>query len=290
MIEQALYNHLSAQESLAPYLATYADKLAVFNQEAPADEDGLWGYGSQYGRIVFVEDIQGDPERTMGGTLVVDIMCKEDEQFPEEIAPIVRQLIHGYFFFNGKFTAAAQFKNLSYFKQPTDQVTGCTITFDLLAFPVMTTAFPDVIARINEWTAQIPDIFVINHDSLPDTAWKPTDGESAVYWRCGAEVPAGTIPDTFQTIWRKSTVYCHIFSADISRMGEVARDIIYRLYAAKRLLKDGETPIMVNTKNSINFGADPLRTGQITVEAVYGIIVHMAPDGKLENIRYDQRS
>ena len=289
MIEQALYNHLSTQDVLAPYLTTYADKLAIFNQEAPADEDCLWGEGSQYGRIVFEEDIQGDPERTMGGTLAVDIMCKEDEQFLEEIEPIVRHLIHGYFFFNGKFAAAAQFKNLSYFKQPTDHVTGCTLTFDLLAFPVMTTAVPDVISRINEWSSHIPNILVINHDSLPNTAWKPTEGESAVYWRCGPEVPAGWIPDTFQTVWRKTTVYCHIFSTDISTMGEVARDIVYRLYATKRLLKDGETPLMVNPKNSINFGADPLRTGQVTVEATFGVIVHRRPDGNLENIRYDQR-
>ena len=32
MIEQALYEHLQAQEDLLPYLATYASKMAIFNQ------------------------------------------------------------------------------------------------------------------------------------------------------------------------------------------------------------------------------------------------------------------
>ena len=69
MIEQALYEHLQDQEALLPYLATYASKMAIFNQEAPADTDPLWGSGPQYGRIVFAVDLQGDPERTMGGML-----------------------------------------------------------------------------------------------------------------------------------------------------------------------------------------------------------------------------
>ena len=284
MIEQALYKHLLEQASLSPYLAAYDGKPAIFNQEAPADMDPGWGPGSQYGRIVFVEDIQGDPERTMGGILAVDIMCEEDKQFPEEIEPIVRQLIHGYFFSNGHFVVAAQFKNLSYFKQPTDRVTGCTITFDLLAFPVLTTTEPDVIARINEWTSTLPGIHVINHDELPAEAWKPTGAESAVYWRLVTEAPARWIPDTFQTIWRTATVKCHIFSCDNATASTVARNIITRLYAAKRLLKADEAPIMVNQRNTHDAGSDPLRTGQVAVEATFGVVVHFQNDEVINHI------
>lgn len=287
MIEQALYKHLLEQASLAPFLAEYNGSLAIFNQEAPADADELWGTGPQYGRVVFAVDLQGDPERTMGGSLAVDIMCKENEQFPEEIEPIIRDLIHGYFFSSGTFTVAAQWKNSSYFTEPTDHVTGCTVAFELLAFPVMTTIDPDVVARLNEWSAQIPGLHVINYDGLPGTAWKPTGDESAVYWRCGPEAPAGWIPDTFQTIWRKTTVKGHIFSKDMVTTGTVAREIVYRLYAAKRLIKSGEAPIMVNQRNSIELGADPLRTGQVTVEATFGVIVHIQPDPGLLNIHYE---
>ena len=106
MIEQALYEHLKARPELSERLATYNKVPAVFNQEAPADTDPLWGKGPQYSRIVFAEDIQGDPERTMGGTLVVDIMCK-DGDFPEDLEPLVRELIDGYFFSNSTFTRGA---------------------------------------------------------------------------------------------------------------------------------------------------------------------------------------
>lgn len=289
MIEQALREHLLAQTELTDFLGIWADTPAIFNQEAPADNDDQWEPGHQYGRIVFAVDLQGDPERTMGGILTVDIMCKKDEQFPEEIEPVARQLIHGYFFSNGKFTAYAQWRNSSYFTESTDEVTGCTLAFDLLAFPIITTSAPDIIVRFNDWTALSSEyLYVINRDELPAAAWKPTGSESAVYWRLVTDNPARWIPDTFQTIWRTATVKCHIFSEDNATAATVARNITTKLYADKRLLKSGETPIMVNRQNSTDLGADPLRTGQVTVEATYAIVVHFENDGKLQNINYNK--
>lgn len=285
MIEQALYQHLQAQEALQPYLATYDAKKAIFNQEAPADNDKLWGTGPQYGRLVFAVDLQGDPERTMGGLLSVDILCKEDEQFPEEIEPILRSLIHGYFFCRDKFVAAAQWKNSSYFTEPTSKVTGCTVTFDLLAFPIITTSTPDVVARLNEWTSQFPNVHVINHAPLPTPAWKPAGGEAAVYWRRVTVRPAVWIPNTFQTIWRAATIRGHIF-AEPAEVSTLSEKILIGLYAAKRLLKDGEAPIMVNRTNTTDDGADALRTGQLTVEATYGVIVHFENGELIKDIKY----
>lgn len=284
MIETALYQHLIAQADLAQYLTTYNAVPAVFNQEAPADNDPLWGDGPQYGRIVFAVDIKGDPERTMGGTLAVDIQCKENLQFPEVIEPIVRELIHCWFFSSGTFTVEAQWKTSSYFTEPTDKVTGCTIIFDLLAFPIMSTGSPDVIERINAWTNEIEGLHVINYVELPSTAWKPEGTDSAVYWRLVTDAPAVWIPDTYQTIWRTSTIKCHIFSENHTIADSVARNIITQLYTDKRLMKQGESPIMVNQRNRVDYGADPLRTGQVTVEATYGIIVYTEPDQNLTSI------
>ena len=287
MIEQALYEHLISKNELTDFLGKYAGKPAVFSQEAPADNDDKWEDGKQYARIVFAVDIQGDPERAMGGTLAVDIVCKDGEPFPEDIEPVARKLIHGYFFSADSFTVAAQWKNSSYFTEPTNEVCGCTIAFELLAFPVITTSNPDIIARINAWTAsRFEDVHVINYDKLPASAWKPTEAKSAVYWRKVQDAPAGWIPDTFQTIWRTATVRCHIFSDSHAIASFVGREIITRLYAEKRILKSGETPIMVNRRNTEDLGADPLRTGQVSVEATYGIVTHRRTDEMLQHITY----
>lgn len=285
MIEQALYQHLQEQEALRPYLATYMAKMAIFNQEAPADTDPEWTDGPQYGRIVYAVDLQGNPERIVGGMLAVDILCKEDEQFPEEIEPILRPLIHGYFFSCGKFVASAQWKNTSYFTEPANKVTGCTVAFDLLAFPVLTTSSIDVIARLNKWTSEIEGLYVINEDELPAPAWKPKSGESAVYWRRIRVGPSAKIRDRYATIWRTATIKGHIFSEDIAHASAVAEDIIFRLYSAKRLLQPGESPIMVDDRNTLDDGADPLMTGQLTVEATYGINRYAKTEQTIQNIQ-----
>lgn len=298
MIETTLYKHLISQTELAEYLTTYNGRPAVFSQSAPSDEDKRWRNGPKYNRIVFAEDTQGDPERIMGGTLVVDIMCAEtdgNKYFPEDIEPIVRKLIDGWFFSKGTFTVAAQWKTTSYFTEPTDKVTGCTVAFELLAFPVSNYA-PNVVAQFNEWTTKFQGIHVINRDMLPEAAWKPRDGESAIYWRIATERQSNWIASTYHTLWKTASVKGYIFSATPAEASEVAYRITTQLYADKRLktrtgelLRVGESPIMVNTNNTVDNGADPLRTGQLTIEATYGVIAHDVTENSLKNINTLQK-
>lgn len=289
MIEQALYEHLVSQAGLTDGLTSYNGAPAVFNQKAPADPDALWADGPQYPRVVFYVDLQGDPERTMGGSLAIDVQCPEDGTPPEELEPVIRDLVHGWFFSGGGFVAAAQWKQSRYFTEPTEQVVGCTVSFDLLAFPVLTTDEPDVVGRLNQWTAELDQrLHVINYADLPASAWRPADGESAVYWRLVKDDPAGWIPDTFQTIWRTATVRGHVFSQDIQTAAQTARSILTGLYTDKRLLRSGEAPIMVNRRNTDDLTADPLRTGQLTVEATYGVIVWTAPKKRFQTIEIER--
>lgn len=293
MIEQALYQHLQEQDSLLPYLAEYDGKMAIFNQTAPSDKDTKWGEGPQYGRIVFSVDLKGDPERTLGGKLTMDILCKEGEQFPEDIEPILRPLIHGYFFCRKKFVVSAQWLDTKPFNEPTNSLNGCTLFFDLLAFPISSYA-PHVITQFNEWSSTFENLHIINRDPLPTVAWKPEKGQSAIYWRVAKEEQCRWIPTTFSTVWMTAFVRGYIFSETPAAAAEVAHKLQMRLYADKRLRKDGallragESPIMVNSKISVDNGADPLRTGQMTVEATYGVVVAFEPDpeqvGVIQNI------
>lgn len=295
MIEQALYEHFQGQDILSSYLAVYGGKMAIFSQEAPNDKDSNWESDSQYGRIVFLVDLQGDPARTLGGTLTVDIQCEEGKQFPEDIEPIVRHLIHGYFFCQNTFSVSAQWRDSSYFTEVTKHVTGCTMTFALLAFPISTYA-PGVIAQFNEWSSTIENLHVINHDPLPSGAWKPSDGQTAIYWRVAKEEQCPWIRSTATTVWQSATVKGYIFSETPALAAEVANHLKIRLYTDKRLKKNGEllrageSPIMVNHKITVDNGADPLKVGQLTVEATYGVVVHYEPDpekdGAIQNIKY----
>jgi len=175
MIEQAIYQRLLNSEILTPHLAAYAGKPAIFYQKAPPDTNPLWRSGEQYGRVVFAVDEEGDPARNVGGQLFVDVFCES----PETLEKLVRASLHGYFFTENNCTTAAQWEDSRYFTPLDDpKINGVTLTFSLLAFPLLTTQNPDVITRFNDWTAQtFPQIAVIGRSDLPE-AWKPNAEKS----------------------------------------------------------------------------------------------------------------
>ena len=162
MIEEQVRQHLLEQDLLKQYMATYADTMAIFFQEAPDDTDEFWGKGSQYGRIVFYIDMQDDPQRNISGTLSINLFCENGtEQIPEEIAPILKSLIDGYFFSNDKVTMAAQWSGTQLFSEPTKKVIGATLIFALMDFPNQETTEPDPIRLINDWTfKELPQILI----------------------------------------------------------------------------------------------------------------------------------
>jgi len=286
MIDKAIYAHLCANSELSTLLTRYAGKPAIFHQEAPADTDPLWANGPQYGRLIFALDVQNDPARKMGGSLSIDVQCESGKQLPETYEPLVRSLVDGYFFTDEGHTMAAQWVDSRYFSEPNEQINGVTLLFELLAIPMRTTVNPDVIERLNEWTAlSFPKIVVLNRE-VPAAAWKPSEENPAIYWRVHQVQPAGWIPDTHQTIWRTAVVMGHVFAVDGNAAAELADQIVQKLYYDRRLLRQGESPIMVDRNNSIDMGADALRTGQITVEATYGVIVYRKLDNLLNHIYY----
>lgn len=343
MIDQSIYEHLVTCPELTSQLTRYAARPAVFNQQAPADTDPLWDEGAQYARVIFALDMQNDPTRTLGGSLLIDAQCQAGQDSPERLETLIRHRIDGCFFSSNTSAedtsnditsddiihdnttrndttspggatdiVAAQWADSQYFTEPTEHVNGVTVRFTLLAFPRLTTHVPDVIARLNEWTAaRFPALLVIHQSPLP-AVWKPGDDihptesttspfdaetsllapgtsplvGSAIYWRVDSLKPAGWIPDTHQTAWRTALLRGHLFAVDVTTAADCAHAILHQLSRDKRLAKTGESPILVSQTNRVDIGADALRTGQITVEATFGEITRQVPFCPLRSIHY----
>lgn len=278
MIESALYKHLQAQERLlSPYLAIYGGKMAVFNQEAPADTDSGWETQSQYGRLVFAIDLSEDTERKYSGTMAVDVVCEKGKQLPEEMEPIVRSLIDGYFFSTDEGTMAAQWSGSNYFTDATEKIIGVTLTFGLLAFPNQLTIEPDPVRLLNLWSSTElkeelgSNLHVIGHDTMKN-AWKPTNEAPAIYWRLTNVNPTAWIPDTLNCSWHTAQISGHILAPDKTVCASITRLIVNMLTMKMRLIFEDQSPLMVDRNIRINLGQDQMRTGQITLDAVYGIL------------------
>lgn len=290
MIDVALYNHLIDQEEIFRDLLTTYDGLpAIFNQEAPDDQDEKWASGAQYGRIVFAVDMREDPERAASGSLMVDIMCKKGfpSPPPEEIEPVVRKLIDGYFFpTENQGVMATQWKTSNSFSVPDQQIAGVTIVFSILAFPLQSTCTdPEPIFLLNEWTKDLyANSYVIGHDSLPIEAWKPSDACPAIYWRVVQTSKCSWIPDTYAVSWRTAVLKCHIMAPSYHEVSNILTDMSYRLSLAKRLpFKDG-SPLFTDRNIQTQPGADPLRTGQLTIEGTFGILTPIEQGLPLKSI------
>lgn len=286
MLDKAIYEHLSGNPELAPMLTRYAEKPAVFSQDAPADTDPKWAGGEQYGRIIFALDVQGDPARAMGGNLAVYVQCVAEQQEPEALEPVVRQLIDGYFFTDNGCTMAAQWVDSRYFTEASERVRSVALSFSLLAFPLLSATTTKVTQRVNEWTAErFPELLVINHHTLP-AVWKPGKEKCAVYWRVASVNPAKWIPDTYQTVWRTAILKCHVFAPDVSKAALIAQEIIMQMYADRRIWNREDGQIMFDRDNTFDSGADALREGQATVEATFGEIVQRKSGNPLNHINF----
>ena len=271
MIERALYQHLQSCIELEPFLASHSGRMAIFNQEAPDDMDKGWD-ATQYGRLVFAVDMTDDPERNVSGVLQVDYMCEKDKQAPEEVEPIIRPLMDGYFFKSAEGTIAAQWRASNYFTTTTEKVVGVTLTYDLLAFPNQKTIEPDPITLLNKWTSEsIDGVVVIGYDELPDV-WRPAEKSVAIYWQLGQIQKCNWIPDTYNCSWQTATINGHIMAPDENTAILIARWISSVLTIKKRLIFDDNSPLMLDRNIRVNPTLDMLRTGQITLEGTYGIL------------------
>ncbi len=286
MLDKAILEHLSHNTELASMLTQYDGKPAVFSQEVPTDAAAKWADGAQYGRIVFALGVQGDPARVMGGSLMVDVMCETGVQAPEELEPVVRKLIDGYFFTDNGCAMAVQWVDSRYFTEASEPVCGVTLSFSLLAFPMLSVPTVKVTQRMNGWTAErFPELLVINHHALP-TVWKPEGEKCAVYWRVASVKPAGWIHDTYQTVWRTAILKCHVFAPDVSKAAQTAQEFTLQLYEDGRIWNREDGQIMFDRNNSFDASADALREGQVTVEATFGEIVRRKSGNPLNHINY----
>lgn len=183
-------------------MASYGDYLAVFNTSAPDDMDEEWGC-SQFPRCVFKLNMQADAERKISGRLYIDVMCENDTESvrPEELEAIVRSAVDGCFFSTPEMTISAQWSTSEDFTEKDSKVAGFTLIFDVLAYPVQETEYPDPVLAVNLWMITLyPDAYVIGIDDLPE-AWKPSYESPALYCRLSGLSESPRMKSTAAVTW-----------------------------------------------------------------------------------------
>lgn len=273
MIEPIIYQHLSHSIILPEYLTTYAGKPAIFNMMAPADTEPEWEDQQQYPRLIFELNMQEDPERKISGTLMVDYYYPSDAgYFREDIEPIIKKSLDGWFFSDETDTIAAQWQQTDPFTTPDtgNRIVGFTMTFNVIAFPSQLTTDPDPVKTLNDYIKKLYEnctLVGIDNVSQP---WKPSEEKPAVYCRM-TRIEPGKITGGYHVTWYDATIQVHILSPSKNTNSIVLKTIIEELQAATRIIMPDDSPFMIN-RMIVDNGADALRAGQLTVTGIYGVL------------------
>lgn len=271
-MEGIIYNYLCNCEELSEKLTTWADSPAIFQTKAPDDKDEDWGK-TQYPRLIFDLDMQADSERKVSGQLMIDVMCEDKSESVqvEELESIVKEAVDGCFFSNTDLTISAQWRSSNQFENGDDDVIGVTLVFDVLAYPNQITESPDPIKATNLWIKTLyKDAYVIGKDTLPET-WKPTNESPAIYCSLFRVGESPRMKSTYSVDWIGAELHIYVMAPSENVRATISKQIIQLLIHATRIILDDGSPMLID-KVTGNLAADPLRTGQIVVNATYGVL------------------
>ena len=270
-METIICNYLREKLNKENLLSVYMDKPAVFNKFVPDDMDEYWS-GTQYPRCVFDLNMQADSERKISGQLLIDVMCENEMPGvqPEELEALVRSAVDGCFFSKEDLTISAQWHSSDDFTETDRKVTGITLIFDILAYPVQETEYPDPVLAVNLWLKTLyQNAYVIGRDTLPKV-WKPTDDSPAIYCRL-SNLGEGRMKSTAAVTWIGATMRVNVMAPSEKVRSTISKNSIQILANATRLILNDGSPMLIDNLTA-NLGADPLREGQIQIKATYGVL------------------
>lgn len=286
-MEETIFQYLISQQNITEKLTAYNDAPAIFNREAPASTDEAWKPGQQYPRIIFGLDMQEDPERKTSGTLVMDVY-KSNDVFLEDIVPVVTEAISGCFFSKEKDTIAVMWRQSEPFSTAEDgsEISGATITFDVVAFPSQHLSFPCPVTAVDAYLKKMfPEYIVMGEDS-PSGMFRASDEKPVLYTRL-QQINPGTYPGNYHVTWYNPIMVIHVIAPSVTIRETVLKFIIERMRRDIRIMMPDKAPMMLQ-RVTATMGADQLKVGQLIVEGTYGILREYAEGTMIDNLNINQ--
>lgn len=268
-LEELIYQKLNSDTTLSAQLSLFANKPAIFWNQAPDDTDQGWST-EQYPRIDYVADRSADPERKVEGTLVLNIWCLITSATPPEaVEDRLRSLLDGSVFHpSDEPVTALRWNRSDPFEASREDerdglIVGVTVSFDLLAFPAQTTYSPDPIASLNAWAG---DKYA--ELQVDPASWSPSDSTPALYWRLSGVT---AVERTNWGIWVTVSVAGHILAPSPATRLNWIRELVEAVAKAKRIRMDDGSPMFV-TRVSADSSQDSFREGQIRLSSRFGVL------------------
>lgn len=286
MIENLIGRVLT--EEITTELAVYAGEKAVFYSEAPNDKAGEWE-GCQYPRVDYMVDWSYDPKRRVAGNMTVNVWCtNETEVMPEDIGTEIKEILSELFLTDESGTYSLVWVRTDAFETAGNepQITGVTVGFDILAFPLQQSTTPDPVLSLMDYVKfLLPNAVVIGKDEMPERL-RATDDCPAIFIRSSginsAMKPSSAVG------WLTVSLTGHIIAPDATARQKWLKEIADNIAVFEEFPMDDGSPMIIEGL-SFNTAANPLTDGQLTVMGRYGVLRKYPDADALINIYQDYK-
>lgn len=274
-LDELILRRFSSFEILTENLAEYAERPAVFYQNAPDDRQNDWK-GEQYPRIIYAIDMQADEERKSAGVMQVDLYCDETKTMPEDIEPYIRKCLknlivkpdgNSHYAFAWARTEMFTMTGTGRDRGVAARIAGATLRFDILEYSLQTTSNPDPAQAVQHWLKGLePGCLVIGEDKI-EPFYEPSGEHPAFYVRVQSYK---TNRETYALTWVDCMLSVHVIAPEPEMRNGWSRYLADCLQRAGEVIMLDDSPMFV-FEVSVENAADYLTRGQITIKAQYSL-------------------
>ncbi len=281
-LSELICNRMRTEEHLSGLLAVFYDKPAVFEDEAPPDQQDGWGRRTQYPRICYHINMRVNQERASAGELSVTVFVRKDLPMVTELEKYIKTCLQDVIMTPDEASpfCVAWSKSETYI-QPGAEILCMDILFDILEYATQETTDPDpVMALSAELKKLYPEALVIGLDALPDY----TDPSvcPVLYVRLQS-ISETTGHCSHSIVWFLANMAIHILYASQQNRLIVSAGIHQSLSLGEEIIMLDESPMIIN-QNTLNNRADYLRDGQVAIVCKYGCLRHRKENKKIRRI------
>ncbi len=268
-LKQLIYKRLIDTKEIWSLCAEYAGRPAIFDTEAPSDQQSGWNGRTQYPRINIILDMQANEERSSSGTLIITIYTERTSMVILELEAMVKSC------FRDLLISPSDGGPYSFAWSRTEPFTlqgnimGMEIAFDIMEYSGQQTTDPDPVVALSRYIKEMyPESLVLGIDRPGEFA----DASEAPVFYCRIVTMNKADGHNMNTVaWMDCRIAVHLLCPDKAANLKMVAALTHHLSVDERIiLLDGSSMNIPEVR--LDKGADYLKTGQLYISGRFGLL------------------
>lgn len=268
-LKQLIYKRLIDTEEITRLCAEYGGSPAIFDTEAPGDQQPGWNGKTQYPRINIVLDMQANEERSSSGTLIVTIYTERTSMVILELEAMVKTCFRDLLISpdDGGPYSFAWSRTEPFTLQ--GNIIGVEISFDIMEYSGQQTTDPDPVVALSRYIkAMYPEAVVLGIDRPGNFA----DAAKSPVFYCRIVTMDKANGHNMNTVaWMDCRIAVHLLCPNKATNLKMISAVTHQLSVDERIIMLDGSPMDI-TGVQLDKQADYLKTGQLYITGRFGIL------------------